>query len=312
MSRWRTALEPSPELADVFPTVLSASDPCAGDEHLMAPAIYAGYRLYCPHDVPLSEPAHAALDARFCEGYRAILDGRAGWSSLDGVVAALGLSAPLSLDRRPVTPSASSVATLTLAEMCEDYVPEVAVFAPERVLGPFAPDALPRWLFALSGAVMSFTPLLRGGVMPLSRAVIYKPKPPTVLADAIRSAVRSPPMLWSVDGAVLSPLLPLSPRLQLSGAISGIPDGAAALVGRLVPRGDGGGWLCCVLPLAVVPDPAVLLRRLMLEVWRLRRHDVRATWEDILRDRSEVLYRAVCEWCWWHHPSETRALWQRL
>ena len=34
------------------------------------------------------------------------------------------------------------------------------------------------------------------------------------------------------------------------------------------------------------------------ELMRLRRFERRITWEDVLRDRGEVLYRSVCELLW--------------
>jgi hypothetical protein len=48
---------------------------------------------------------------------------------------------------------------------------------------------------------------------------------------------------------------------------------------------------------------------MMLELQRLRRHERRLTWEDLLRERAEVVYRTACEWSWLHHEAETRALW---
>ena len=46
------------------------------------------------------------------------------------------------------------------------------------------------------------------------------------------------------------------------------------------------------------------------ELRRLRRHDRRLTWEDLLRERAEVVYRTACEWSWLHHEDATLALWR--
>lgn len=308
MSRWRTALEPSPELTNVVPALLAPGDPWAGDEVAPAPATYEGYLRYCPHTPPISAADHARHDAAFREAYRAVLDGRAPWSALSAPVAALGLDFPPKLDRRPGPMAFGAVTDGTLAEMCEDYVPDIGVFATERVLGPFSEGPLPRRLRTLSGAVMAFAPLLRGGVMPLARAVINKPKPAKELGDAIRATVRTPPMLWRRDGAGWAPAIALSDRLLPQGAIAGAPE-APAFVGRVVRAPDGTGWVAVALPLPALPEPAIVERRLMLELWRLRRHDVRVTWEDMLRERGEVLYRIVAEWCWLHHREAALALW---
>jgi hypothetical protein len=42
----------------------------------------------------------------------------------------------------------------------------------------------------------------------------------------------------------------------------------------------------------------MLVRRLDLELLRLRRRERRLSWEVMLRERSEVLYRTACEWLW--------------
>lgn len=309
MSRWRTALEPPPKLVNVVPALLSAADPWAGDETFPAPAPYEGYLRYCPHDEPLSEAAHAEHDAAFRAAYRAVLDGQAPWSALDAPVSALGIGGELILDQRPGPMSPGPLTDDTLAEMCEDYVPDIGAFATGRVLGPFSEEPLPRRLRTLAGAVMAFSPMLRGGVMPLARAVISKPRPPEPLADAIRATVRTPPMLWRRDGDGWVPAITMSARLRPEGAIIGAPGGVDALVGRAVRAPDGHGWLVVVLPLPALPPPAVVERRLMLELWRLRRHDVRLSWEDMLRERGEVLYRIACEWCWLHCREEALALW---
>lgn len=309
MSRWRPALEPPPDLSDVVPAVLSPTDPWSGDEQLIAPADHARYRRYCPHKPPLSKTEHAARDLIFQAQYRAVLSGVVPWAALEEAAAALGIVAPLRLDRRPTPRSDGPLPETTLAEICEDYVPDIGVIAPDRVLGPFSEEPLPRWLRTLSGAVMAFSPQLRGGMMPLARAVIKKPRPKTALADAIRAAVRAPPMLWRVSGDRLHPALPLSERQQPTERCDGIPAGVSALIGRAVPRDDGSAWLVGVLPLPRCPDPAIIRRRLMAEVWRLRRHDLRVSWEDMLRERGEILYRTTCEWLWLHEPASVRALW---
>jgi len=310
VSRWRTALEGSVDYNDVFPTLLHPADPWAGDEYDMTVATHAGYLHCCPHDPPLSADAHTALDARFRDTYRAVLSGAEPWDALAPIVSALGLDFPLKLDRRPGPTDPGRVTDAVLAEMCEDYVPDIGVVALDRVLGPFAEEPQPRWLRVLAGAVMSFAPLLREGVMPLSRAVAKKPRPPAALSASIRAAVRTPPMLWHVEGDRLRPALPFSDRLVPKGAVANLPD-APAVVARAVRAPDGGAWLACALPLPVCPDLAIVQRRMWPEVWRLRRHDIRVTWEDVLRDRGEALYRTCSEWLWWHEPDATRELWRR-
>jgi hypothetical protein len=65
-------------------------------------------------------------------------------------------------------------------------------------------------------------------------------------------------------------------------------------VGRPYRVGDGWAW-SCVATLPRAPDTDVLLRRLRLELWRERTRERRMTFEDLLRHRPEVLYRAAFE-----------------
>lgn len=316
MSRWRKSLTIPPELRDADPALLTPADPWCGDEAVVDPADHVDHALHAPASEQLSPAAHAALDAAFRAQYRAILDGRAPWSSLRPLARQLRLDAPVRSDLRPARRALHPVGDDVLAEMGEDQVPDMGVLAPDRVLGPFADESLPRRLWLLAGAVMAFAPILRQGVPPVARVLYQKPRPPTALASPVRAAARTPPMLWlpTPDRRGLTPALPLGEPQRPAGLLHAPLPPGAALLGRAVLLESGTPapdvWLCCVLPLPVLPDPAVLERRLTLELWRVRRHDRRLTWEDLLRERGEVLYRAACEWCWWHHRSDTLRLWR--
>ena len=184
-----------------------------------------------------------------------------------------------------------------ICDLAEDWVPSIGLLAPPRVLGPWAMLALPRRLRMFCGAVMSFSPVFPPSIRPMSRPGRTKPKVDGVIKSALIAVLRAPMMLWvpTVDGE-LEPLLPMARRSRPEGPVTGIPD-APAVLGRAVQHPDG-WWLACALPLPVRPDVSILQRRLELEYQRLRRHDRRMTWEDILRDRSELVCRTVCEWLW--------------
>ena len=52
------------------------------------------------------------------------------------------------------------------------------------------------------------------------------------------------------------------------------------------------------LPLKRVPPVDMVTRRLRQEMIRLRRRERRFSWEDLLRERGELLYRTCFEWLW--------------
>ena len=89
-------------------------------------------------------------------------------------------------------------------------------------------------------------------------------------------------------------------------------DSVAAAIQRMCR------WITARLPAEALQNSRTFRRKkcytplVDLELQRLRRHDRRLTWEDLLRDRPEVLYRTACEWIWMHDgPDSTSRLWQR-
>ena len=184
MSRWRKSLTTPPELRDADPALLTPFDPCAGDEAVMLPADYADYASHAPADARLSADEHAALDAAFCDQYRRVLDGHAPWHSIRPLAARLLLDAPARSDARPLHRALQPISDAILGAMSEDQVPDIGVMAPDRVLGPFSEESLPRILWQLAGAVMAFAPILREGVAPVARVIYQKPRPPTLLSSS--------------------------------------------------------------------------------------------------------------------------------
>ena len=102
-------------------------------------------------------------------------------------------------------------------------------------------------------------------------------------------------MIWCIGGGdTVRPHLPLAPLAVPDGPVAGLPT-TPAVVGRAVRTPDG--WrLVAGLPMPQVPPADPVRARLKLELIRLRRRERRLTWEDLLRERSEVLYRTACEW----------------
>ena len=91
-------------------------------------------------------------------------------------------------------------------------------------------------------------------------------------------------------------MLPLGERFIPQGQVTGVPD-VPAVIGRLIASKTG-PHLVAALPLIRTPPVDVIQRRLWLEYLRLRRRERRLSWEDLLRERGEVLYRSCFEWLW--------------
>lgn len=293
-----------------WPEEVRSGDPFGGDEGLPDPSTYEQYCAWV-HPAALDAERFRTLDDAFLEAYFAVLSGERPWGATDALAHELVIDHPLRHDKRPARPALEPIADDVLCDLTEDWVPGLGLLAPPRVVGPWSMLDLPRRVRILCGASMAFAPVFPPSIRPMSRPCRTKPKPTTELRSALIAALRSPAMLWrpTPDGG-LEPMLPLARRSRPEGVVAGVPS-APAVIGRAVALVDGGWFLSCALPLPTMPDPDVLLRRLVLEYQRLRRHDRRMTWEDLLRDRGEVVARTACEWLWVHEPDAVMPLWQR-
>jgi hypothetical protein len=128
-----------------------------------------------------------------------------------------------------------------------------------------------------------------------------RPRPSLEQRQCLIAMLRAPAMLWWTDP--LEAALPISDRWMPQGPVRGIPD-VPAFVGRIYLTPEG--WhSCCVLPLPMRPDLAPIRARLRIELMRQRRFERRMSWEDLLRDRGEVLYRSLCEQFWLQDETRT-------
>lgn len=278
-------------LEAAWPEILDRRDVHAGDELQLLPGCWESHRDFAVA-AKLDPVAWRVLDDEFRRLFPLVLCGRSEPAALQAVADQMGLTAPIRHDRRPAAGLGVPVDDAMLADIAENYVPEIAELAGDRVLGPFADLRLPRRVRAVAAGVMAFTRLVPPAVRPIDRYADDKPRPTVALRASIRAVAMSPPMLWHTDG--MRPLLPLARSFWIAGPV---PVDAPAVLGRLVAT-DGGPQLFCALPLPIVPTPEPLMRRLTWELWRVRRHELRVTWEDLLRERGEVLYRSALEQVW--------------
>lgn len=298
MTRLQAHIEVARDAEHSWPLDRAGRDPWAQDESLDDPARPADYHRHALRPT-LSDSEITAWDAIFRQGYRAVLNGEAPWGVTDAAAAALQLDEPLRHDPRPLHPAPAPITDAVLADLAENWLPTLGMLAPERVLGPFAWQDPPLGARLLAHGVLGLSPLIPPSIRPIGRALRSEPVPPLSVRGAALAVVRAPAMLWRVTGrsaagATLSPALPMHPPHAPNGPVIGVPDDAFAVLGRVV-QGPHGPFLALGAPLPSLPRLALVLRRLTLEYQRLRRHDRRLTWEDLLRDRAEVLYRCTHE-----------------
>lgn len=300
MKRVRGIAIPDIDLDRCWPTASAGRDPWAGDEGLKMGGSHQDYLRHCERvgvAPQLDARAHASWDDRFEACYRSILNGEASYAEIEESARALMVWGPLIHDRRPTPPSGGLITDGYLADLTENQLPQVGLIAPDRILGPWSDQELPRWVRVVAAAAMAFPPEVPPGVPAWARAIKRRPRPSQADRMAIRAIARAAPMLWRITGPqTVEPHLPLSPRQTPDGPVDGLPD-APAVIGRAVWTGSR-WWMSAALPLPLTPPSAPLTQRLQLELMRVRRRERRLSWEVLLRERSEVLYRTACEWLW--------------
>ena len=297
MKSVRSIVGRHPDQDTASPHLIAPRDPYAGDEALIWLGDYGDYLRHAERigfDAPIAEAEHAALDLAFERAYRSILDGDAPHTAVDELLAPLLIDGPLKHDGRPPGIAEMYIGDRQLADIAENQLPQVGIIGPDRILGPWADEPLARWQRVQVGAVMAFVPEVDPGVPPWARAIKRKPRPESAVRQSLRVMARTPPMLWSVDGDTLVPMLPTAPQFVPEGPVRGVPD-VPAVIGRVVNHKDG-AFLAASMPLLRRPPALVIQRRLLLEWRRLRRRERRLSLEDTLRERSEVLYRSAFEW----------------
>lgn len=266
----------SPE-REVVSSVLAPGDPCSGDEALYTPGSFKNFQRWTGG---MEEAEWAVADLRFHELAEAILQGEAPWDTpeLPELAHRLGLDYPRKHDTRPPRVCDQVLPDELLSDIVEDLVPDYAVMT-ERITGDDRP------LDAAVVSVLFFVPTTWDGRRPIDWW--GEEETERELVQAARILDSSPPCLFA-DGV---PLLPYAPRRVPEG-----PCPRGIYVGRPYRVGEEWAW-SGVVPLTGEPDLGALRARLRLEHWQHRRLERRASWEDMLRARPEVLYRACLEMC---------------
>ena len=264
--------------------------PFMGDEALYDPSSYGNYKLF--HGM-LTRGAYEQADRAWHAEFMDRLDQDA---ELEHVQ--LKLPTRMTHDTRGPKTAPHVIDESLLADLVEDFCPDAPMAATDRFLGPWA-DLWRRDLMRLSVAACAWWPWMSGGATPVDRYLNKKPRPDLPQRRAVKAVGSSPPMLYDPDW---KPLLPLHPLYIQPAPTHGTPvrltDGPiAGYVARVVPLEEG-SFTVCALALPALPPLDVINKRLNKELFRLRRHERRANWETLLRQRGEVLYRLCASFCW--------------
>ena len=292
-----------------FTDPLTDCDEWGNEEWLYHHSNWENYREFTLKP-DMSEPEYHAADREFMELYFAVLRGEIKWndSKVVEMQRHLGLAGELHHDKRRYDWPQSHVDELMFWEMAENFVPDTAPMAIDRILGPWGD--LPACIGLQRAAVtaLSFKHNLENRGRAFKRYLRDDDKPSLEIRKTIKMVERTPVMLWKVTNDGWEPMLPLfeywHPVGNVTGEINPISPNTHInyVVARVVPA--RGGWRAYgAIGFETAPDIDQFMTRLMFALTRLRRHERRARWEDLLRDRCELIYRHLANYSWLKHTT---------
>ena len=176
-----------------------------------------------------------------------------------------------------------------LSNLCEDLIPHIGAFLDDLLWGGFEGPTV------LGGAIASTLPLLKHGQCVLSKIHDYRPKiSPLSYHQSLTAHHRTPTMIWKKMNGSIKPLLPFARQYSIDvvAEYDTLPNTFVAKVMHINQQ-----WKAhLILPFE---DSEMLIQsvhiRLLLAWFRYRRHNHNICFEDILRERSDLIYRTITE-----------------
>lgn len=190
-----------------------------------------------------------------------------------------------------------------LADITEDQVPDIGMFALSTVFGPFAEYAnnfLP--LRLLAAGILSLDTRLIHGYSPAAKFSRQKPRPSTEIKRSMRDYCKAPPDIWQ------QPDLTYNSTFQV-GSTHTLQTTLPPLMLAKVIKTSNGHKGVFVLPIPKTPDLLPIHSRLKIEYYRVLRHCKMVSWDEFLSFHTPLLYRITCEWLWVNSRKETQLCW---
>ena len=183
-----------------------------------------------------------------------------------------------------------------MSNICEDYIPHIGLFIDELLWsGQGRVD-----LWKLGGAIASTLPLLKHCHCPLYKISEQQPKLPEPLHKSLTAHHRTPTMLWRKSGATAIPMLHVGQQ-YIPDVVQNlnIIDSEFFIAKIIYMTDDTSTWKAnFILPVPAnmgVELQIYLQTRLLIAWFRYRRHNEKICYEDILRERSDLIYRSLFE-----------------
>ena len=180
-----------------------------------------------------------------------------------------------------------------MSNICEDYVPHIGLFMDELLWnGQNRVD-----LWTLGGAIAATLPLLKHSYCPLYKMAEQQPRLREPLHRSLTAHHRTPTMLWKRTETTAEPMLPIGQQ-YIPSTIDNLDSiQAEFFIAKIIyMTGDTSHWnanFILPVPTTVAFElQSYLHTRLLIAWFRYRRHNTKICFEDILRERSDLIYRS--------------------
>ena len=254
------------------------------------------FETFCQHrQSSLSQMEFNTLEQRFFYLYHQYIQGltydQTQWSDW---TKQYSLSHVFEHDISPPLSASVQIPLTFLSDLSEDYLPEIGSFYHSLIWGAVGEDLLHRHMKILAGAVCSTLPLLQYHHSPAAKAFDQRPKLPEQIHQSLSTHCRTPAMLWSIEKNAVHPLLPIASQYSPTGPIHNLPA-TQFMIAKII-QVDHQWTAHFVFPFEHLGSLVEELSlRLQIEWLRGQRHCSTLVFEDILRDRADILYRYAAE-----------------
>ena len=183
-----------------------------------------------------------------------------------------------------------------MSNICEDYIPQIGLFVDELFWN--GQGRLDLWL--LGGAIAATLPLLKHSHCALYKISEQQPRLRDPLHKSLTAHHRTPTMFWRKDGTTAHPMLPVGEQYIPKMVQNLDTIDSEYFIAKIIYMTDdtSSGYANFILPIPT--DIATQLQsylktRLLIAWFRYRRHNYKICFEDILRERSDLIYRSYFE-----------------
>lgn len=179
-----------------------------------------------------------------------------------------------------------------MSDICEDYVPHIGLFIDDLMWGGLGEQSL----WPLGGAIASTLPLLKHSHCALYKMAEQHPRLRDKLHKSLTAHHRTPTMLWEKSGNTVTPMLKIGQQ-YIPTHVENLNEIAGKyFIAKMIHLPTEGPWKANFV--LSVPEQnvhelqAFLQVRLLIAWFRYRRHNHKICFEDILRERSDLIYRS--------------------